>query len=233
MKPLSANRRKGSAHPPALAAAGAPAYGAAMCAIAHPGGPAARRPLRRLLGILLGGASAWLLTISLPPVPSAVLIALLLAGGASQVGAPQCPPSSIWLVSGAAAGGLLGTAASLARQAHQLPLAAHASARLATVLLLALAGVIAGLCLGRDADHANRRHPRDLLRSASALTTGLFAVVVTLTFLHQGLEPARAFSSRLSTTLTIVVTAVVVPGWLAQQLRLRTLPAALLPGAER
>ncbi|MFM7170283.1 MAG: hypothetical protein ACKOYH_05430, partial [Cyanobium sp.] len=120
---------------------------------------------------------------------------------------------------GAAAGGLLGTASSLAAKAQQLPQAAHLSTRLATVMVLALAGVVGGLCLGRDADHPNRRHPRDLLRSASALTTGLFAVMVTLAFLHQGLEGARAYSSRLSTTLTIVVTAVVVPGWLAQQLR--------------
>jgi len=51
--------------------------------------------------------------------------------------------------------------------------------------------------------------------------------------LHQGLEGARAFSSRLSTTLTIVVTAVVVPGLLAQQLQLRHGPAAPSVGPER
>lgn len=204
-----------------------------MSAIAHSASPAARRPLRRLAAILLGGTTAWLATASLPPVPSAVLLSLLLAGGASQVGAPLVSVPGTWLLSGAVAGGLLGTASSLAGKAQQLPQAAHLPMRLTTVALLALAGVVGGLCLGRDADHPHRRHPRDLLRSASALTTGLFAVVVTLTFLHQGLEGARAFSSRLSTTLTIVVTAVVVPGWLAQQLRLRRLPAPLPPEAQR
>jgi hypothetical protein len=56
--------------------------------------------------------------------------------------------------------------------------------------------------------------------------------VVTLTFLHQGLEGARAFSSRLSTTLTIVVTSVVLPGWLVQQLQLHHRPATPLPEPE-
>lgn len=200
-----------------------------MSAIAHSGGPAARRPLRRLAAMVLGGAAAWLATTALAPVPSAVLLALLLAGGASQVGGPRVSPQGTWLLSGVAAGGVLGTATSLAAKAQELPLASHLPMRLTTVALLALAGVIGGLCLGRDADHPHRRHPRDLLRSASALTTGLFAVLVTLTFLHQGLEGARAFSSRLSTTLTIVVTAVVVPGWLAQQLRMGRLTPLLPP----
>ena len=44
---------------------------------------------------------------------------------------------------------------------------------------------------------------------------------------------ARAFSSRLSTTLTIVVTAVVVPGWLAQQLRQGRRTLVLPPGNQR
>lgn len=203
-----------------------------MSAIVHSGGPAARRPLRRLAAILLGGTAAWLATASLPPVPSAVLLSLLLAGGASQVGAPLFSALGTWLLSGAAAGGLLGTAASLTGKAQHLPPAAHLPTRLTTVALLALAGVVGGLCLGRDADHPHRRHPRDLLRSASALTTGLFAFVVTLTFLHQGLEGARAFSSRLSTTLTIVVTSVVLPGWLVQQLQLHHRPATPLPEPE-
>jgi hypothetical protein len=203
-----------------------------MSAIVHSGRPAARRPLRRLAAILLGGTAAWLATASLPPVPSAVLLSLLLAGGASQVGAPLFSALGTWLLSGAAAGGLLGTAASLTGKAQHLPPAAHLPTRLTTVALLALAGVVGGLCLGRDADHPHRRHPRDLLRSASALTTGLFAFVVTLTFLHQGLEGARAFSSRLSTTLTIVVTSVVLPGWLVQQLQLHHRPATPLPEPE-
>ena len=53
-----------------------------------------------------------------------------------------------------------------------------------------------------------------MLRSASALTTGIFAVLVTVAFVHSGLDVARTFSSRLSASLTIVVAALTVPGWL-------------------
>ena len=59
-----------------------------------------------------------------------------------------------------------------------------------------------------------RRRPKDTLRSASGLTTGIFATLVTLAFLHSGLDEARALSSRLSTALTILVLAVSGPGWL-------------------
>jgi hypothetical protein len=56
------------------------------------------------------------------------------------------------------------------------------------------------------------------LRAASALTTGIFAVLVTLTFLHSGLDQARTVSSRLSTSLTILVIALSGPGWLVHLL---------------
>jgi hypothetical protein len=52
-----------------------------------------------------------------------------------------------------------------------------------------------------------------VLRSVSALTTGIFAVLVTLAFVHSGLDVARTFSSRLSVSLTILVASITVPGW--------------------
>jgi hypothetical protein len=88
-------------------------------------------------------------------------------------------------------------------------------------MLLAVAGVIAGHTLSRAHMPLDGRRPRDLLRSASALTTGVFAAIVTLTFIHSGLDPARAFSSRLSTSLTILVAAVAAPGWLSHLLTQR------------
>jgi hypothetical protein len=195
-----------------------------MTAIADPGAtgsPPRHRPLLRLAGIGLGISAGWLATTSLSPVYAAVLTSLLLAGGASLAGGLNLSRQRFWLLIGAAVGGVLGTAQTLAEKAHAISPAANLQGRLLTVGMLALAGSMAGFCLGRDAQRADRRHPRDLLRSASALTTGLFALLVTLTFLHQGLEGARSFSSRLSTTLTIIVTAVVVPGWLSQQWRAR------------
>lgn len=207
-----------------------------MTAIVDPGAtgtPPRHRPLLRLAGIALGICAGWFATTPLPPVYAAVLSSLLLAGGASLAGGPHLSQQRFWLLIGAAVGGVLGTAQSLAEKAHEIAPAAHLPMRLLTVMMLALAGSVAGFCLGRDARRSDRRHPRDLLRSASGLTTGLFALLVTLTFLHQGLEGARSFSSRLSTTLTIVVTSVVVPGWLSQQWRARTDTPAPLAGGRR
>jgi hypothetical protein len=42
--------------------------------------------------------------------------------------------------------------------------------------------------------------------------------VVTLAFIHSGLDEARAISSRLSTSLTILVLALSGPGWLVHLL---------------
>jgi hypothetical protein len=197
------------------------------------GSPRRQRPLLRLAGIGVGITAGWLATSSLPPAYAVVLISLLLAGGASVAGGLHLSHHRFWLLIGAAVGGVLGTAQTLAERAHEIQPASHLQVRLFTMAMLALAGSVAGFCLGRDAQRSDRRHPRDLLRSASALTTGLFALLVTLTFLHQGLEGARSFSSRLSTTLTIVVTAVVVPGWLIQQWRARSGSLPPLPGNRR
>ena len=84
------------------------------------------------------------------------------------------------------------------------------------MLLLALAGAIAGLSIGgrREVFPPGRR-PRDLLRSASTFTTGVFATLFTVVYVHSGLVAARATSSRLSTALTILVVVVAVPGWIS------------------
>jgi len=42
--------------------------------------------------------------------------------------------------------------------------------------------------------------------------------LVTVAFVHSGLDVARTFSSRLSASLTIVVAALTVPGWLVHLL---------------
>lgn len=72
--------------------------------------------------------------------------------------------------------------------------------------------------LSGDADRSDRHQPRDVLRSVSALTTGIFAVLVTLAFVQSGLDVARTFSSRLSVALTILVASITVPGWMVHLL---------------
>ena len=84
--------------------------------------------------------------------------------------------------------------------------------------LVGTAAVLAGRLLSGDADRSDRHQPRDVLRSVSALTTGIFAVLVTLAFVHSGPDVARTFSSRLSVALTILVASITVPGWMVHLL---------------
>jgi hypothetical protein len=121
-------------------------------------------------------------------------------------------------VLGAGCGGLLGSAMVVAEKIQATDPREGLSLRLALVGCLMVAGAIGGRSFSLDAAHPNRRPPKDTLRAASALTTGIFAVLVTLTFLHSGLDQARTVSSRLSTSLTILVIALSGPGWLVHLL---------------
>ena len=172
---------------------------------------------KRIAGAVLGVALAYPLTSRLPVVPSTLLSSVLLAGAAALNGR-SLSPLHWWALLGAATGCLLGTAAVLAEKLQQSDPQGGMTERALMLACFALVGCVAGLRLSRDAVDGVGRHPRDLLRSASALTTGIFAVLVTLTYLHSGLDTARTFSSRLSTSLTILVASITVPGWLAHLL---------------
>jgi len=180
--------------------------------------PRPPQPLTSALASLLGISGGLLLTRALPLVPSTLLNALLLAGG-SQISRRCHQASRWWGLIGCATGSLIGNGwvLAIALQEHQP--SAHVGTRLAMVLLLCGAGALAGLNLGRDGPDVAHRQPRDLLRSASGLTTGVFAALVTVTFIHSGLDVARTFSSRLSTSLTILVICLAAPGWLSHLIR--------------
>lgn len=170
----------------------------------------------RLCGGLIGTAAAYGLARHLPVVPSTLLSALVLAVGAGHA-ARLRHPGAWWLLIGAAAGALIGTGCVLAATLHERTAAEHIGERALTLLLLAIAGAVAGRSLSRSR-LAPGRAPRDLLRTASTLTTGVFAAIVALTYIHSGLDVARTFSSRLSTSLTILVISVAAPGWLSHLL---------------
>jgi hypothetical protein len=75
--------------------------------------------------------------------------------------------------------------------------------RAIAIACLGLAGLVSGTLLGWSLHKNQIRHPRKLLKAASALTTGIFALFVTLKFIQAGLDPARILSSKLSVSLTI------------------------------
>lgn len=171
-----------------------------------------------LLGAGLAAvAIAYLGSRHLQALPSTLLTAVLLAGGSVASGRTRTP-WRWWMVMGACCGGLLGTAMVVAQKIHSSDPQAGLHLRLAMVGCLMVAGAIGGRSFSLDAGEPDRRRPKDTLRSASALTTGIFATLVTFTFLHSGLDQARTVSSRLSTSLTILVLSLSGPGWVAHQL---------------
>lgn len=180
--------------------------------------PRPPQPLRSAISSLLGIGIGLLLTRFLPVVPSTLINALVLAGGA-QISARCQRASRWWGLIGCATGSLIGNGWVLAEALQEKHPSAHLSGRLATVLMLCCAGAVAGQRLGRLTPAVADRQPRDLLRAASGLTTGVFAALVTVTFIHSGLDVARTFSSRLSTSLTILVLCLAAPGWLSHLVR--------------
>ncbi len=170
-----------------------------------------------LVACALASLLAYACTSHLAIIPSTLLSSLALAGGASCSGRLQLRAPLLASALGGVGGAVVGTAIVLSRKALDTVPEANLGQRATMLAMLALAGLVGGLVLGANASRADRRPPRDVLRSISALTTGIFAMLVMIVFVHSGLDRARTFSSRLSTSLTILVAAVVLPGWLASR----------------
>ncbi|MCP9886748.1 hypothetical protein KBY96_02190 [Cyanobium sp. ATX 6A2] len=173
----------------------------------------------RLLSTLIGVALGYAIVQRLPLVPATLVSALVLAAGAGFCNQLR-HPGSWWGVIGLACGALVGTGTVLADKLKTADPADHASERGLVVLALVVAGAIVGQLFGNAANLNPNQQPRDLIRSASALTTGVFAAIVTLTYVHSGLDVARTFSSRLSTALTILVVSLAAPAWASHLVRL-------------
>lgn len=169
------------------------------------------------LATLLGVVGAYLLTRHLGALPSTFIASLLLAAGSVASGR-ALPTAAWWGVLGTACGGLLGSAMVVGQKIQSTDPHEGLELRLGLLACLMVAGAIGGRSFSLDASHPGRRPPKETLRTASGLTTGIFAALVTLAFLHSGLDEARGVSSRLSTSLTILVLALSGPGWLAHQL---------------
>ena len=171
--------------------------------------------LRRILAALAGASLVGWLVGQLAVVPAILIAALLLVAVSGVQGRLQ-PASLWWALVGATSGCLVATGRVLAAAAQQIATDAFRWER--GLLVLALAGALIGLLLGRSLHWQEDRHPRDLLRSVSGLTTGVFAAVVAGAFVHGGLDVARTLSSRLSPSLTILVFSLAAPAWVSHLL---------------
>jgi uncharacterized membrane protein len=165
-----------------------------------------------ILGAVVGGGLAFLLTSLLPGRTAAIVCgaaAVVLSASRSR----RTHPALWWGGVGAIAGTIIGTSLSL-----DALLAAEAADRRATTrylgtAILAVSGFLSGIFIGKDADHPDLPKPAEFLKQASALTVVLYAVVVTASFPTKGLDSA---------TVIVTATATYVFLYLSRRADLRT-----------
>ena len=83
------------------------------------------------------------------------------------------------------------------------------------IVVLGITGVFAGRRVGIEPDAVQGRSVGDLRRTLSGTFSGLFGFLVSLAFVFNRLEDARIHSSRLTTSLTIIILALVGPVWIS------------------
>ena len=175
-----------------------------------------------MAALLMGAGIGYAINLNLPlltDVTISCIFLILLSRLRNRLKAPAQWWGSIGLCSGS----FLGTASSMV---HEMQRASEAAAayslweRLALIVILGITGVLAGRHVGIDPDAVEGRSISDLLRSLSGTFTGVFGVLVAIAFVFNGLEEARTLSSRLTTTLTIIILGLVGPGWISHRLKI-------------
>lgn len=170
-----------------------------------------KETLLMMLGTLVGGATTLVIITQLPIAQSIVVSAIAL--GSLIVACAYLANRMLWWMAiGAIAGMIIGLGGVMGEELAEERKPLEFNLRLTFVAFQGIAGLIAGVVLGRKVHQAHLPTLKDFLSSLSALTIGLFAVVVTHRFIIDGLEPARALSSRLSATTTILSTLLALPG---------------------
>ena len=163
------------------------------------------------IGAIAGGLITLTVLRRFPPTKAALLSAITLSL-LSLLSTQITHPTLWWTGTGAIGGIIIGLADVLEETLADTRTGLEFSDRLAILTLQGIAGFVSGVILGRKSDDAQVPTLREFLARSSALTTGMFAIVVTISFLEEGLEVARTLSSRLSATTTILATALVIPG---------------------
>ncbi|MFQ4140391.1 hypothetical protein PGN35_029160 [Nodosilinea sp. PGN35] len=172
---------------------------------------------RQTLVMALGTAVSVAITLGIvTQLPLALATVITALGLASLIVACAyiSRPLYWWMAVGAIAGMIIGVGGILAGHMAAEKETVSPQLRLIFVAFQATAGFIAGVLVGRKTPQAHLPSLREFLSSLSAITVGLYALVVTGRFLWEGLEPARVLSSRLSVSTTILITVLAIPGGL-------------------
>lgn len=179
-----------------------------------------------LMGSVVGGAITLVIITTLPLTQASLVSAILLASLIVTCSFLS-KPVYWWVCVGAIAGMIVGIGGVMGSHLAETknPLV---NERLAFVVVQGIAGIISGVFLARRVNKPYMPTLKELTSSLGALTAGIFAVVVTLRFITDGLEPARSLSSRLSVSITILITIVAIPGAIAYLLAERRTKVANL-----
>jgi hypothetical protein len=176
-----------------------------------PGNSNPKETLLMMFGTLVGGATT-LVIITQLPISQSILVSAIALASLIVACAYLSNPLLWWMAVGAIAGIIIGLGGVIAEDLAEKKEPLELSLRLTFVAFQSMAGLMTGVLLGRKIHQAHLPTLKEFLSSLSALTVGLFAVVVTSRYIIGGLEPARALSSRLSATTTILTTLLAIPG---------------------
>jgi hypothetical protein len=168
-------------------------------------------------GATIGGIIAYAITSHLPELGSAFTCAVVIITLSGLASNRQAYPVLWWGNLGAIAGAIGGTALVIA-DPQELMMKTEFVDRAKSIIFFAIAGLVSGFFLGRGFHDLALPRPKEFIKGTSALTTVAYAMIVTFKFIFGGLDPARTLSSRLSTTTTILVAALAIPGWIGYRL---------------
>lgn len=182
-----------------------------------------KQSLLLLAGTGVGVALTLVILTQLPLGAAAVASSLSLAS-LTVACAYISRPLYWWMGVGAIAGMIVGLGGIMAGHLAAEKDEIEVQLRLIVVVGQALAGFISGILLGRRIPHAHLPTLKEFLSSLSAVTVGLYAIIVTGRFIVDGLELARTLSSRLSVSTTILITLLALPGALGYLLSQRRKP---------
>jgi hypothetical protein len=170
-----------------------------------------KEKLLMLAGTLLGGFITMTVVTTLP-IEQSTLVSSIALASLIVTCAYLSNPMLWWIGVGAIAGMIIGLGGVMAGHLAEEKEPLEANLRLTFVTFQSTAGFIAGILLGRKIHQAHLPTLKEFLSSLSALTVGLFAVVVTSCFIVEGLIPAQKLSGRLSASTTILITLLAIPG---------------------
>ncbi|HEY9648015.1 MAG TPA: hypothetical protein V6C88_16690 [Chroococcidiopsis sp.] len=179
-----------------------------------------------ILGSVVGGGITMVI-ITVLPIAQATLVSAIVLASLIVTCSYLSNPVLWWMGVGAIAGVIIGIGGVMGEHLATEQNALEFHQRLTFVGFQGIAGFISGVLLSRKVHQPHLPTLKEFISSLSALTAGTFAVVVTIRFLFDGLEPARALASRLSTATTILITVLALPaslGYLLAEQRSRAHP---------